>query len=169
MSGSLQPHGLKHTRFLCSSLSSRVYSNSCPLGRWCHLTISSSAASFSFWCPSFPASGSFPMSWLFTSSGQSIGVSASASGFPMNIQGWFPLGLASLISLLSRGLSRVCSSTIRKHQFFGTQPSLWSNSHWAIGMILWLLSALILYIFKCKYNLIEVKKSKNGAVVPFAA
>ena len=170
MSNSLRPHGLQHARLPCPSLSPRVSSNSCPLSQWCHPTISSSVVPFSSCLQSLPASGSFPMSRLFTSGGQSIGVSASASGLPMNIQGWFPLGLASLISLLSKGLSRVCSSTtIRKHQFFGTQPSLWSNSHRAIGMILWLLSALIFYIFKCKYNLIEVKKSKNGAVVPFAA
>ena len=79
---------------------------------------------------SFPASGSFPVSWLFTSGGQSIGVSAAASVFPMNIQGWFPLGLTGLISLQSKGLPRVFSSTtIQKHQFFGAQPSSWSNSH----------------------------------------
>ena len=80
-------------------------------------------------CPqSFPASGSFPMSWLFTSDGQTTGTSASV--FPMNIQGWFPLGLTGLISLLSKGLSRVFSSTtVQKHKFFGAQPSLWSNSY----------------------------------------
>ena len=101
------------------------YSNSCPLSQWCHPTMSSSVVPFS--CPqSFPASGSFPMSQLFTSGGQSIGASASASVLPMNIQGWFPLGLTGLISLLSKGLSRIFSSTtVRKHQFFSTQPSLW--------------------------------------------
>ena len=79
---------------------------------------------------SFAATGSFLISWLFTSGGQSIGVSASASVLPMNIQGWYPLGLTSLISLLSKGLSRVFSNTtMQKHQFFGAQPSLWSNSH----------------------------------------
>ena len=109
-------------------LSSRVCSNSCPLSRWCHPTISSSVVPFSSCPQSFPASGSFPMSQLFLSGGQSIG--ASASVLPMNIQGWFHSGLPGLISLLSKGLSRVFSSTtIWKHHFFSTQPSLWSNSH----------------------------------------
>ena len=93
---------------------------------WCHPTISSSVAPFSSCLQSFPASGSFPMMQLFTLGGQSIG--ASASVFPMNIQGWFPLGWTGLMSLLSQGLSRVFSSTtIQKHQFFCTQPSLESN------------------------------------------
>ena len=110
------------------SFTIRVRSNSWPLSQWCYLTISSSAALFSFCLQSFPASGSLPMSQLFTSGGQSIG--ASASVLPMNIQGWFPLGLTGLIFLQSKRLSRVFSSTtIRKHQFFSTQPSLWSNSH----------------------------------------
>ena len=123
----LQPHGLQHARPPCSSLSPRVCSNSCPLSLWCYLTISSSATLFSFCLQSFPASGSFAMSPLFTSGGQSIG--ASASVFPMNIQDWFPLGLTDLISLQSKGLSRVFNTTIQKHQFLGTQSSLWSNSH----------------------------------------
>ena len=102
--------------------------NSCPLSQWCYLTISSSAAPFSFCLQSFPASESFPRSQLFASAGQSIG--ASASVFPMNIQGWFILRLTGLISLQSKRLSRVLfSATIEKHQFFGTQPSLWSNSY----------------------------------------
>ena len=102
--------------------------NSCLLSWWCHLTISSSIASFSSCPQSFPASGSFLMNLLFTSDGQSIG--ASASVLPINIQGWFSLGLTDLISLLSRGLSGVFSSTtVQKHQFFSIQPSLWSNSH----------------------------------------
>ena len=114
----------------CPSLSPGVCSGSCPLSRWCYLTISSSATSFSFCLQSFPASGSFPMSWLFAVGGQSIEVSASASVLPVNIQGWFPLGWTSWISLQSKGLSRVFSSaTIRKHQFFDAQSSLWSNSH----------------------------------------
>ena len=96
---------------------------------WCHPAISSSVISSS--CPqSFPASGSFQMSQLFTSGGQSIGVSASVSVLPMNIQDWFPLGWTGWISLQSNGLSRVFSNTtVQKHQFFGTQFSLWSNSH----------------------------------------
>ena len=110
-------------------------SNLCPSNEWCHPTISSSVTPFSSCPQSFPASGSFPMSQFFTSSSQSIGVSASV--LPMNIQGWFPLGWTGLISLLSKGLSRVFpSTTIWKHQFFGAQPSLWSNSHihtWLLG------------------------------------
>ena len=102
VSHSLWPHGLQHTMPPCPSLSPRVGSNSCPLSRWCHPTISSSVAPF-FSCPqSFPASGAFPMCLLFASGGQRIGVSASASGLPMNIQGWFPLGWTSWISWLSR-------------------------------------------------------------------
>ena len=126
-SDSLQLHGPQGARLPCPSLSPRVYSNSCPLSQWCYPTMSSSAAPFSSCPQSFPASGSFPMSQLFPSGGQSIG--ASASVLPVNIQGWFPLGLTGLISLLSKGLSRVLSNTtIWKHQFFGAQP-LWSNSH----------------------------------------
>ena len=109
-------------------LSPGACSNSCPLSRWCHPTISSSVTPFSSCLQSFPGSGSFPTSWLFTSGGQSIGASASASVLPKNIQGWFPLGLIGLISLLSNGLSRVFSiSTVWDHQVFCTQPSLWPN------------------------------------------
>ena len=130
MSNSLWFCGLEHTRLPCPSLSPRVYSHSCPLSLWCHSTISSSVAPFSSCPQSFPASRSFPMSQLFTSGDQSIGVSASASVLPMNIQDWFPLELIHLLSLLSKELSKVFSSTtVQKHQFFGTQPSLWSNSH----------------------------------------
>ena len=134
MSGSLRPNGLPHSRIPCPSLSPRVYSNSCPLSGWCHPTISSSVTLFSSCLQSFPASGSFPMSQLFISGSQSI---ALASVFPMNTQGWFPLGLTGLISLQPKGLSRVFSSTtIWQCQFFGAQPSLWSNSHnctWLLG------------------------------------
>ena len=92
---------------------------------WCHPTISSSVIPFSSCLPSFPASGSFPMSRFFTSGGQSIGVSDSASILPMNIQDWFPLGRTGWISLQPKGLSRVFSNTtVQKHQFFGTQLSL---------------------------------------------
>ena len=98
------------------------YSNSCPSSRWCHPTISSSAIPFSSCFQSFPASGSFPMSQFFASGGQSIGASASASVFPMNIQDWFPLGLTGLISFQSKGLSRIFSNTtVQKHQLFGAQ------------------------------------------------
>ena len=129
MSNPLWHHGLQHARLPCPSPSPRACSNSCPLSRWCHPTGLSSVSSFSSCLQSFPASGSFLMSWLFTSGGQSIGVSASASELPMNIQDWFPLGLTGLI-FQSKGLSRVFSnSTTQKRQFFGVQPSLWSNPH----------------------------------------
>ena len=104
-------HGLQHTRLLCPPPSPRVCSDSCPLSWWGCLTTSSSAAPFSFCLQSFPASGSFPMSRLFASGGQSIRASASTPVLSMNIQGWFPIGLTGLISLLSNGLSRVFSST----------------------------------------------------------
>ena len=108
----------------CLSLSPRVCSSSCPLSRWCHRTISSSVNPFSC-LQSFPASGSFQISLFFTSDGQSIGASASSSVLPMNIQDWSPLGWTDWISLLSKGLSRVFSNTtVKKHQFFGTQLSL---------------------------------------------
>ena len=111
-------------------LSPRVCSNSCPLSLRCHPTISSSVALFSSCPQSFPASGSFPMSQFFTTGGHIIGVSASASILPMNIQDWIPLGWTGWISLLSNGLSRVFSNTaVQKHQFFSTQLSSQSNSH----------------------------------------
>ena len=127
VTNSLWPHELQHARLPCPSLTPGVCSNSCPLSWWCHPTISSSVTSFSSNLQSFPSSGSFPMSWLFTSGGQATG--ASASVLLMIIQVWFPLGLTGLI-LLSKGLSRVFSSTtVQRHQFFSTQPSLRSNSH----------------------------------------
>ena len=130
MSNSLQPHGLQHARLPCPSPTPGAYCNSCPSSQWCHSTISSSVLPFSSCLQSFPESGSFPMNQFFASGGQSIGVSASTSVLPMNIQGWFPLGLTGLISLQPKRLSRVFSnSTVQKHQFFSPQPSLWSNSH----------------------------------------
>ena len=134
MSSFLQPHGLQHIMLPCPSLSPRVCSNSCLLSQWCHSTISSSVVPFSSCPQSFPATGSFPMSWLFRPGGQSIG--ASASLLPVNIQGWFLLGLTGWISLLSKGLSRIFRTTVLKCQFFSAQPSLWSNSHihtWLLG------------------------------------
>ena len=98
----LQLHGLQHTRLLCPSLFPWACSNSCPLTQWCHPTIASSVIPFSSCPQSFPASGSFPVNQLFSSGGQSIGASASASVLPMNVQGWFPLGSTGLISLQSR-------------------------------------------------------------------
>ena len=130
MSDSLRPHGLLHTRLPCPSPTSRACSNSCPSSQWFHLTISSFVIPFSSCLHSFPASGSLPMSQFFGSGGQSIGVSASPSVLPMNIQDWFPLGWTGWISLQSKSLSRVFSNTtVQKHQFFGAQLSLWSDSH----------------------------------------
>ena len=124
VSNSLQPHGLQHTRPPCPSPTPGAYSNSYPSCRWCHPTISFSVIPFSSCLQSFPASGSFPMSQFFTSGGQNIGVSASASVLPMNIQDWFPLGWTGWIPLQSKGLSRVFSNTtVQKHQFFGAQLS----------------------------------------------
>ena len=118
MSDSLRPHGLQHTRFPCPSLSLRSCSNSCPLSQRCYPTISSSVVPFSFCPQSFPASGSYPVSQLFASDGQSIGASAPTSILPVNIQGCFPLGLASLISLLCKGHSGVFSrTTVQIHKF----------------------------------------------------
>ena len=125
MSDSLWPHGLQHARPPCPSPNPGVYSDSCPLNRWCQPTMLSSVVLFSSNLQSFPALGSYQMSQFFTSGGQSIGVPASASVLPMNIQDRFPLGWTGWISLQSKGLSRVLSNTtIQKHQFFGTQLSL---------------------------------------------
>ena len=125
MSNSLWPHKLQHFRLPCPSPAPGACSNSCPLSWWCHPTTSSSIIPFSSCLQSFPASGSYPMSQFFTSGSQNIGVSASASVLPVNIQDWFPLGLTGWISLESKGLSRVSSNTtVQKHQFFGTQLSL---------------------------------------------
>ena len=129
MSDSFWAPRLQYARLLCPPPSPTVCSNSHPLSPCCYLTMSYFAALF-FCLQSFPASGSFSMRWIFASGSQSIRTSASAPGLPKNIQGWFPLRLTGLISLLSEGLSRVFSTTtVRKHQFFGTQPSLRSNSH----------------------------------------
>ena len=122
VSDSLRPHESQHSRPPCTSPTPRVHSNSCPSSQWCHPTISTSVIPFFFCLQSFPASGFFPISKFFTSGGQRIGVSASTSVLPMNIQSWFPLGLTSLISLLSKGLSRVFSNTtVQRHQFFSAQ------------------------------------------------
>ena len=125
VSDSLQPHGLQQAKLLCPPLSPRACSNSCPLSRWCHPTISSSVTPFSSCLQTFPPSGSFPMSQLFTSGVQNVGVSGLASVLPMNIQDWFPLGWTGWISLQSKGILRVFFNTTgQKHQFFGTQLSL---------------------------------------------
>ena len=136
MSGSLRPRELLHTRPPRPSSTPGVYSSSCLSSRWCHLTTSSSVVPFSSQPQSFPASGSFQMSQLFASAGQSIGVSASASVLPVNTQDWFPLGWTGWISLQSKGLSRVFSNTtVQKHQFlalsFFYSPTLTSiRDYW---------------------------------------
>ena len=129
LSSCLWPNGLQHARLLCPSPSPEACSNSCPSSQWCHPIISSSVV-FSSYLQSFPASGSFPISQFFITGSESIEDLASASVFPMNIQDWFPLGLTGLISLQSKGLSRVFSNiTVQKDQYFSPQLSLWSNSH----------------------------------------
>ena len=133
----LQPRGLQHIRSLCPPLSPGVCSNSCPLSRWCYLTILSSANPFFFYLQSFPASGSFPISWMFASGGQSIGVSASALVFPMNIQGWFPLGFTSLISLWSKELCVVEVYFLKKmtnqlnnhHEYIHAHKCMYAKIH----------------------------------------
>ena len=129
LSDSLQPHEPQHARTPCPSPTLGIHPIPCPLCRWCHPTISSSVIPFSSRPQSFPASGSFQMNHLFTSGGQSIGVSASTSVIPMNTQGW-SFEWTGWISLQSKGLSRVFSNTtVQKHQFFGAQLSSQSNSH----------------------------------------
>ena len=130
MSDFLRPHEPQHARPPYPSPTARVYPNPCSMSRWCYPTISSSVIPSSSCPQSFPASGSFPMSQLFVSNGQSIGASASTSVLPMNTQDWSPLGWADWISLQSKGLSRVFSNTtVQKHQFFSAQLSLYSDSH----------------------------------------
>ena len=130
VSDSLRPHESQHARPPCPSPTPRVYSNSCPSSQWCHPAISYSVVPFSSHSQSFPASGTFPMSQLFASGGQSIGVSASTSVLPMNTQDWSPLGWTDWIFLQSKGLSRDFSNTtVQKHLFFGAQLSSQSNSH----------------------------------------
>ena len=129
-------HGLQHSRLPCTSPTIWAFSNSCTPNWWHHPTLSSFVVPFSSSLQSCPAPGPFPRNQFFASGDQSIGVSGSASVFPMNIQGWFPLGLTGLISLLSEGLESLYSTTVGKHQFFITQFSLWSNSRihtWLTG------------------------------------
>ena len=130
VSDSLRPHEPQHARPSCPSPTPGVHPNPCPLSRWCHPTISSPVVPFSSCPQSFPASGSFPMNQLFTSGGQSTGVSASTSVLPMNTQDWSPLVWTGWISLQSKGLSGVFSNTtVQKHQFFCT-PSLVIFKNW---------------------------------------
>ena len=139
VSDSLWCQGMQHAKLPCPSPIPGTYSNSCPSGRWCYPTISSSVVPFSSHFQLFPASGSFQMSPFFPSGGQSIGVSASASVIPVNIQDWFPLGLTGLIPLQSKGLSRVFSSTtILKHQFFMVQLLyLYMTTEKTIALTMW--------------------------------
>ena len=130
VSDSLWPHESQHARRPCPSPSPGVHLDSRPSSQWCHPAILSLVVPFSSCLQSFPASGSFPVSQFFRTGGQSIGVSASTSVLSVYIQDWFHLGLTGLISLQSKGLSRVFSNTTApKHQFFGLKPSLWSNSY----------------------------------------
>ena len=147
VSESLPPHGLQHARLPCPLLSPRACSNSCPLSQWYHPTISSSVVPFSSHLQPFPASGSFPVSWLFAWGGQSIGASASASVLPKNAQDRSPWEWTGWISLQPKGLSRVFSNTtVQKHQFFSTlyAPVLTSiHDYWknhSFGLCQWLLS-----------------------------
>ena len=152
VSDSLWPHGLQHTRLPCPSLSPGICSNSRPLSQWCHPAISSSVTPFSSCPQSFPTSGSFPMSWLFLSGGQSIGVSASASVLPMDIQVWFPLGLTDLISLQFKELWKVFFSiTGWKHHPLAPRlyvPTLTSDSHFIVlhdHMFIGILGLIVVY------------------------
>ena len=146
VSDSLWPHGLQHARLPYPSPSPGACSNSCSLSWWCHPIILFSVIPFASCLQSFPALGSFlPKSRLLASGGQSILASALASILPMNIQGWFPLGLTGLISLLSKRLSRIFFSTrIQRHQLVDAQPSLWSNSH----INTWLLEKPWLWLYE---------------------
>ena len=180
MSDSLRPHGLQHARTPCPSPTPRVYSNSCPLSRWCHPTVSSSVIPFSSRLQSFPASGSFPMSQFFISGSQSVEVSASASILAMTILDWFPLGLTHLITLQTKGLSRVFSNTtVQKHQFFDSflyTPTLISiHDYWKIHRfdLLAVMSLLfntlsrfvITFLWRSKHLLISWLQSSSSVIL----
>ena len=144
MSDSFQPHGLQHTRPPCPSRTPGAYSNSYPSSRWCHPTISFSVIPFSSRLQSFPASGSFLMNQFFASGGQSIGVSASASVLPMNIQDWFPLGWTGWISFQTKGLSRVFSNTTVQKLLI-TQG--WMNWCRMILFFVWNIASSLMFYF----------------------
>ena len=184
VSDSLLPCGLQHSRPPCPPPTPGACLNSCPSSRWCHPTISSSAVLFSSCLQSFPASGSFPVSQFFTSGGQSIGVSASASVLSMNIQNWSPLGWTGWISLQSKGLSRVFSNTtVQKHQFFHAQlysPTLTSiHDYWktvaftrltfvtqVMSLLFRMLSRLaIAFLLRSKHLLISWLKSPSAVIL----
>ena len=154
MSISLRPRRLQHARLPCLSSSPRACSNSCPLSRWCYLTISSSATPFSICLQSLTASGPFPMSWLFASGSQRTGASASASVLPMNVQGWFPLGLTGLIFLLSKWLKSLLqhhslkASFLWHSAFFMVQLShLYVTTGKIIALTIWTFSAVLSLLF----------------------
>ena len=186
VSNSLQPHGRQHSRLPCPSPTPGACSNLCPLSWWSHPIISSSVNLFSFCLQSFPASGSSPKSQLFTSGGQSTGASASGSVLPMNIKGWFPLGLTGLISMLSKGLSRVFSNTtVEKDQFFGVQPfyivqlslsymttgktialTIWTFVCKVISLLFNMLSRFVIaFLPRCKHLLILLLQSPSTVIL----
>ena len=169
----LRPHRLQHARLPCPSPTPRACSNSCPSHRWCHPTISSSVIPFSSRLQSFPASGSFPMSQLFTSGDQTIGVSVSGSVLPMNIQGWFPLGLTGLISLQSKSLLQHHSSKTSvlqcsaffivqlSHPYMTTRKTIALTRQTFVGKVMSLLFNIFLtswYIVFASYCLLHVVK-----------
>ena len=144
MSDSLRPHESQHARPSCPSPTPGIHSDSRPLSRWCHIAISSSVVPFSSCPQTLPASDSFPMSQLFSWGGQRTRISALALFLPKNTQGWSPSEWTGWISLQSKGLSRVFSNiTVQKHQFFGAQLSIWSNSH----IHIWLLEKPQLWLY----------------------
>jgi len=153
MSDSLQPHGLQHATLPCHSPNPGACSKSCPLSQWCHPTISSSVVPFFSRLQSFPASGSFLVSQLFVSSGQSIGASTTASVLPVDILGWFPLGLTDLTSLQSKGLSRVFSdsskaSVLQCSAFFIVQLShLYMTTGDTIALTIWTFVSKVMSLF----------------------
>ena len=185
MSDSLQPRGLQHARPSCPSPTPRVYSNSCPLSRWCHPTISSSVISFSFCLQSFPASGSFQMSQLFTSDGQSIGVSASALVLPMNTQDWSPLGWTGWISLQFKGLKSLLqhhsskTSILQHSAFFIVQLShqymtngktiaftRWTFAGKLMSLLFNMLSRLVIaFIPRSKHHLVSWLQSPSAVIL----
>ena len=161
VSNSLWPHGLQHARPRCPSPTPRAYSNSCPSSWWCHPTISSSVIPFFSCLQSFPASGSFPRSQFFTSSGQSIGVSASASVLPMSIQDWFPLGWTGWISLQSKRLSSVFSNTtVQKHKIFSTHYYFKQFYLYTYFWLLWV------FVAACRLCLVAESRSCSVVAVP---
>ena len=165
MSDSLWPHGLKQARLPCPSLSPRVCSNVCPFCQWCYVTISYSAAPFSFGLQSFPASSSFLILQFFTSGSQSVDASASASVLPMNIEGWCPLGLTGLISLQSKELSRVFSSTtIWKHwqsAFFMVQLTSIVTTGKTIPLTRWIFVCKVCLVFNMLSRLVIAFLSRS--------